>query len=338
MRASTARLMNSPVRLADLVFPQTQRLIHRTRLAFIHFDNLLSFAKRDREGRVDGYISAHLPDECLLLFFRKGEAVNAAVLDTAGRQVITIGEGLRRMRAEMERGELEYCQAPMEQLAWMYQCCAAPAQPRFVDPHQPAALFPALKTEHVSGVLELISSGRVSYLHLDDGHFAGGYLCDKPDTMPVPKYVESLFQPGLDGAPPMLSAAVAPAVTDLPAQAPAALVNTYRELYWRIVDAVDLEFPGEAKKRAQKVCGTMMGAHKALALLSVPRGGETPDAVVQPEELPLALGNWALQLLEGVEVMMPGTAPKVLKDATREHRYVLQAAGFYGRMPWPVPW
>ena len=338
MRASTARLMNTPVRLADLVFPQTHRLIHRTRLAFIHLDNLLSFAKRDRDGRVDGYISAYLPDECLLLFFRKGEAVSAASLHTAGRQVITIGEGLRRMRAEMERGELAYCQAPMEQLAWMYQCCAAPAQPRFVDPHQPAALFPALKAEHASGVLELISNGRVSYLHLDDGHFAGGYLCDQPEGMSVPKYVESLFQPGADGAAPTLAAAVAPAVTDLPAQAPTALVNTYRELYWRIVDAVELEFPGEAKKRAQKVCGAMVGTHKALVLLSVPRGGESPDAVVQSEELPVALGGWAMQLLEGLEVMMPGTASKVLKDATKEHRYVLQAAGFYGRMPWPVPW
>ena len=35
---------------------------------------------------------------------------------------------------------------------------------------------------------------------------------------------------------------------------------------------------------------------------------------------------------------MPGTATKVLKDATREHRYVLQAAGFYGKLPWRVQW
>jgi len=42
MRASTARLTNSPVRLADLQFPQVSRLIHRTRLAFIHLDNLLA--------------------------------------------------------------------------------------------------------------------------------------------------------------------------------------------------------------------------------------------------------------------------------------------------------
>src|SRR5712692_8713583 len=113
MRASTARLMNSPVRLADLTFPRAGELVHRTRLAFVHLDNLLAFAKRDRDGRVDGYITAHLPDECLLLFFRKGEAVNAASIHTAGRQVVTITEALKRMRSEVERGDLSYSAAPM---------------------------------------------------------------------------------------------------------------------------------------------------------------------------------------------------------------------------------
>src|SRR5437773_6709608 len=107
MRASTARLTNSPVRLADLQFPQVNRLIHRTRLAFVHLDNLLAYAKRDRDGRIDGYLAAHLPDECVLLLFRKGEAVNAASLSTAGRQVITITEALKRMRTEVERGRSE---------------------------------------------------------------------------------------------------------------------------------------------------------------------------------------------------------------------------------------
>src|SRR5437764_13784458 len=106
MRASTARLMNSPVRLADLTFPQVNRLIHRTRLAFIHLDNLLAFGKRDRDGRVDGYITAYLPDECLLLFFRKGEAVNAASLHPNGRTVITIKKALQPMTAEVGRGQL----------------------------------------------------------------------------------------------------------------------------------------------------------------------------------------------------------------------------------------
>ncbi len=307
MRASTARLTNSPVRLADLQFPQVNRLIHRTRLAFIHLDNLLAFAKRDRDGRVDGYIAAYLPDECLLLFFRKGEAVNAASLHTAGRHVITITEALKRMRAEVERGELAYCAAPMEQLAWMYTA-------------------------------ELISNGRVSYLKFDKGRYVSGYFCDKPDTTPPARYLESLFDVGPDGAAPAMGAGSFTAAPELPAQAPTALVNTYRELYWRIVEAVDREFPGEAKKRAQKVTASIVGTHQALTLLSVPRGADTPDSVVRPEELSTALTDWTLQLLEGAEVMMPGTAPKVLKDATREHRYVLQASGFYSRLPWQVTW
>src|SRR5213593_2254736 len=160
MRASTARLMNSPVRLADLVFPQVSRLIHRTRLAFIHLDGLLAFGKRDRDGRIDGYITAYLPDECLLVFFRKGEAVNAASLHTSGRHVITITEALKRMRAEVERGELAYSAAPMEQLAWMYQSCAGGYQPRVIDVNQPEKFFPVLQQEKVTGVLELISNGR----------------------------------------------------------------------------------------------------------------------------------------------------------------------------------
>src|SRR5437762_1552961 len=248
MRASTARLMNSPVRLADLTFPQVNRLIHRTRLAFIHLDNLLAFGKRDRDGRVDGYITAHLPDECLLVFFRKGEAVNAATLHPAGRQVVTITEALKRMRAEVERGDL-----------------------------------------------------------------AGG-------------------------AAPAISAVLFPAAAELPQQAPNALINTYRELYWRIVDEVEKEFPGEAKRRAQKVSAGILEQHKAIGILSAARGAETPDAVVQPEELAAALMDWSRQLLQGVEVIMPGTAPKLLREATREHRYVLQSAGFYGQLPWPVTW
>jgi hypothetical protein len=338
MRASTARLTNSPVRLADLQFPEVNRLIHRTRLAFVHLDNLLAFAKRDRDGRVDGYIAAYLPDECLLLFFRKGEAVNAASLHTSGRQVVTITEALKRMRAEVERGELAYCAAPMEQLAWMYGSCAGGYQARFIDVNQPDKFFPVLQKEQVSGVLELISNGRVSYLKFEKGRYLTGYFCDKPDSVAAARYLESLFDLGPDGAPPGLSAGVFQAAADLPAQAPTALVNTYRELYWRIVDAVDREFPGEAKRRAQKVTAAIMGSHQALVLLSVPRGADTPDAVVRPEELSTALTDWALQLLEGAEVMMPGTAPKVLKDATREHRYVLQAAGFYARLPWQVTW
>jgi len=338
MRASTARLMNSPIRLADLSFPQAGRLVHRTRLAFIHLDNLLAFAKRDRDGRVDGYLTAYLPDECLIVFLCRGEAVNAASMHTQGRQVITITEALRRMRDEVERGELAYCIAPMAQLAWMYQACAAELQPRTLDIQDPSMFFPLIRKECVTGIVELISDGRVSYLRFDGGRFMDGFFCDKAPDLAVSSFLETQFHPNAAGNPPALSASVFPAVTELPAQAPNALINTYRELYWRIADEVEKELPGQGRRRAQKVCTGIMGAHKALALLSAPRGVDTPEAVVRPEDLSNALSDWSLQLLEGVEVMMPGTAPRILKEATKEHRYVLQSAGFYGHLPWHLAW
>src|SRR5207245_7454983 len=155
-------------------------------------------------------------------------------------------------------------------------------------------------------------------------------------NVPPARYLESLFDPGPPpgDTKPAMSAGTFPAADDLPAQAATALVNTYRELYWRIVDAVEREFPGEAKRRAQKVTAAIVDAHQVLALLSVPRGTDTPDAVVRPEELAGALTDWALQRLEGAEARMPATATKVLNDETREHRYVLQAAGFYGNLLW----
>ena len=51
-----------------------------------------------------------------------------------------------------------------------------------------------------------------------------------------------------------------------------------------------------------------------------------------------ALSDWAHQLLEELEVIAPGVAPEVLKQGTKEQRFMLQTAGFYDRLPWTVRW
>jgi hypothetical protein len=337
MRASTARLTNSLIRLSELTFPAADRLIQRTRLAFIHLDNLLAFAKRDRDGRVDGYLATYLPEECVLTFLRRGEAVNACSLTASGREVITITDALDRMKAELERGELTYCTAPLEQLAWMYQSCAAHVEPLPVEAGDPDALLTRLAQGGANGILELIADGRVSYLRFERGRPTGGYFTDKPESLTPMKFVESEVR-GRTGRPPALSAAMFRPVADLPTQASRSLISTYREVYWRMVDAVEKEFPTDARRRAQKVCAGIEDIHQAIRVLSAPRGTEPPGMVVQAEDLAGALSDWSLQLLEGIEVVMPGIAPGILKEATREHRFVLQSAGFYSRLPWQVAW
>ena len=56
----------------------------------------------------------------------------------------------------------------------MFSACAAPAKLRFIDSRQPEQIFPALASENFTGVLELISQGRVNYLS-----FRLGQICQR---------------------------------------------------------------------------------------------------------------------------------------------------------------
>jgi hypothetical protein len=338
MRQSTIRLPATAIRLAELAFPSGRVQIHRTRLAYIHVANVLHFSKIDRDGRVDGYVAAWLPNELALLFLRGGEVVTAARFTDAGREVAPIASVLRDLEEEMERGEMAFCDAPLEQLAWMYQSCATPAAPRFTNLRKPEGLFPVLAAENYTGVLELIADGRVSYLRFDKGRFAGGYFAGKPENVSVAKHVESLFQPGPGGALPALAGSVFPVATDLPDQASDAMLQSYRELYWRLLDVAEREVPGQARQRAAKVRDALLAEHPALEALSRPADKDPLEIVVTPTNVTRALANWSRQLLQELEVVAPGVAPSVLRDATREQRFVLQKAGFYEQVPWTVRW
>lgn len=338
MRPSTAQLGNSGVRLTDLRFPTSRVQIARTRLVFIHLDNLLHFAKIDRDGRVDGFIVAYLPNQVTLLFLRAGELVTAASFTEAGRMVTPIATALERIRLEPERGELCYCDAPGEQLAWMYQSLATPAEPRDLDLKQPEKIFPTLKQEQFNGVLELISDGCVNYLRFENGTFKDGHFYDRDGGMPVPQYVRSLFAPNADGTRRRLAAHVFPLAEELPRQATPELVQTYRELFWGIVGAAEHQSGTDVTRHAVKFRDLLRTVHPPLAAIGRPRDRDPIGIVSTPEELTYALSDWALQFLEQVEIVAPGVAGTVLKDATKEQRFLLQRAGFYERMPWTVHW
>src|SRR2546426_12346460 len=134
----------------------------------------------------------------------------------------------------------------------MYASCAGAYRTRFIDVNRPEKFFPVLQQEKVSGVLELISNGRVSYLKFDQGKYLSGHFCDKPANVPPARYLESLFDAGSDGSAPAMSAGTYAAGDGLPAQAATAPLDTYRGLHWRTGGAVEPGVPGEAKRGALK--------------------------------------------------------------------------------------
>lgn len=336
MRPSVAVLQGTPVRLADLQFPARRVQIARTRLAFIHLDNLVHFAKNDRDGRVDAYIAVYLPHELLLLFLQNGELFTAVSFTAKARSVVPLAAALRRMREQLARGELVFCEAPREQLAWMYQSGAAPAQPHAAAA-EPGRLLDALAAERFTGVLELVIDGKVSYLRYEGGRFRSGHFADGGEGTEVPASLAR--QLAARGAVPgALAASVFPPVDALAQQPPPALVDAYRDVFWRIVEAAEREVPGEAMRRALALRDGLAPAHAPLAVLGAERGQPRDPVVTTPEAMTSGLADWALHLLEQLEIIAPGVAPGVLREATRDHRYVLQRAGFYTRLPWPIAW
>ncbi|MGE0353524.1 MAG: hypothetical protein AB7I33_00915 [Gemmatimonadales bacterium] len=338
MRPSSLRLQQSSVRLSELSFPSTCLLVPRTRLVFVHLDNLLSFAMRDRDGKVDAWLAGYLPDEVILLFFRKGEVINAGRIGAHDRGLIAVSEALRRLRSDPERTMACYGAAPMEQLQWMYASCAGPARMRFADVLHPEQLWPVLRTEGYSGVLEFIARGRVHYLRFEDGRFAWGHFCDKPEALSVSQFMASQFEPLPDGQIPPIAASEIPEGGEIPVQASISQVRVYREVYQRIARAVEAELPAEGRRKISRASTTVATAQPDFDVLAADHSEVEPGSPVSSEVLTASLAGWAALLLQDVELVSPGTAERVIRETTRSNRFMLQAAGFYARLPWVIDW
>ncbi|UCF41288.1 MAG: hypothetical protein JSW43_02845 [Gemmatimonadota bacterium] len=336
MRLSTALLADTPVRLADLDFPCTGVLLHRTRLAFIYLDKLLNYAKADRDGMVDGYIAVYMPDEVTVMLLRRGTLATVIAYTANGRSIRAIPAALEHFKKEAERGEIIYCAAPYEQLAWMYSSCSDQGVARPLNPRDAQALFTSLMQEGFSGVLELIVGGQVNYLAFEEGVLRSGHFHGDLEGDTVHQYVERLFAAAADES--QVAALTFTPVAELPEQAEPRLFQVYRELFWAIADAAEQQVPGESRKRVERLRDLQANVHTSLAAIGTPLDA-TPDyPVATPPELMYALSDWVLQLLEELEVIAPGVAPDVLKHGTKEQRYMLQTAGFYDRLPWTVHW
>jgi hypothetical protein len=338
VRQSSAILSGTPVRLTDLRFPGGRVLIHRTRLAYIHVDNVLNFAKFDRDGRVDAYLAAYLPDEVVLVLFRNGHVVTTVALRQQERSAVPIARAVQKMRAEVERSEVSFAEAPPELLTWMYWAGVAPLRPFPVDQRDPANVFAQLREDRFSGIVEFIVDGRVNYIQMKAGTFTMGYFAEKPDDVPVPGWIERLLQPHADGARPTVVVGTFEEGTGLPEQATIGLLEAAREVFWRLAEHAEGEAPQAGLKRALKLRDEVARAHPPLASVSVPREQSLSEEVMTPEEVTTGLALWTRRLLEQLEVVAPGAAPAVLRAATKDHRFLLQRAGFYGQLPWTVTW
>lgn len=338
MRASSAVTTDSSVRLWDLVFPSERALLVRTRSAYVHLDNLIAYAKRDRDAKVHAWLACYRPDETIVLFFLGGDLVNAAVITPVGRFPVALSEAMKHVRAEPERAEIAYHCAGTETLAAMYASCAQPQQDLGLDPTSPKSIFDNVLARKWTGLLELISNGRVNYLYVRDGRYASGLFSDQRREEDAKTYLSRLFIAAAPEPRPRVAVRAFAGLQAMPLQATPAMVTMARNYVWDVVDMAEREVPNDATKRAEKIRLRLSKEHESLKSVGGARGSSFADPIVEPDALIAGLAAWTKDFLGELEVMNPGIAPRLLKEAAREPRFQLSALGFFERLPWKIEW
>jgi len=338
IRASSAVLTDTSVRLWDLIFPSARALLSRTRAAYVHLDNLIAFSKRDRDGKVDAYLACYRPDETVLLFFQRGDLTNAAVLAAVGRFPVAIAEALRHIRAEPERAEIAFHEASLDQLAQMYAACSQQPQDLGLDAANPDAMFKTLAARKWTGLLELISVARVNYVKVQDGRFASGLFAEGRRAEDPRATLVGLFTAPPPEPRPKVAVRALEGLPTLPQQAAPALVQVFRQFVWDVTELVERELPGEGAKRAERARTRLTAQHEVLRTVGGARGLETADPICEPQRLADAVAAWAREFLGELEVIHPQIASRMVKEAGREQRFALGAVGFFEKLPWRIDW
>ena len=109
-------------------------------------------------------------------------------------------------------------------------------------------------------------------------------------------------------------------------------IRMLREVYARLVRAAEEELPGEGTRKAERLHERVVRDWPALSTLGP--GDRTEGGAVSGERLTSALAAWSSELLREAELVVPGSAPRILGAATRDHRHALQAAGYFDQVPW----
>lgn len=326
--------------IAGLRFPHERILLGRTKLAYVHLRNLLTDAKRDRTGRVFGYVAIWLADGIVVLYLQEGEVANAThSMDGETWHPIAIAEAIAKVPPEPESGDICFHEADDEQLACMWEAQHTPADPwpAELDIDNPRVLFPYIRATTWDGMMEIAKDGARHYLVFRDGSVVRTFLADDSEG-PVPARVLKLFDPSPRGGKVRARRWNVPPA--LPMQASPALIGAYRDLIRRIVEHLQSSGSSAARELAESARAMLVERHPVLMYFPIGLPGHTPvparDPVVTPQLLTPAIAAWVGELLLATSDYGSTSPELVLSELTRERRHMLQSAGFYELLPWTV--
>ncbi|MBI2407077.1 MAG: hypothetical protein HYV19_02075 [Gemmatimonadetes bacterium] len=326
-----------PVAAGHLRYPKARALLPRTRLAYVHLQNLLTDAKRDRAARVFGYVAIWLPEEFLVLYMEEGDVVNAtATTDGRHWRALPIGEAVAKVPAAAEYGEICFHEAEDEQLAAMYATQVSPdiGWPAELPAAGTSALLGNLMATLFDGLLEVMADGEVNYLVFQHGMPLRGYVANESLAGDLTTRSRALIDRALLTGGSVRRWDVPPM---LPNQAAPALISAYRDLTATLVRRLQESGAESALAVAEHARHQLMGTHPALERFSLTIPNQR-DPVVEPGALSAAIAAWLGETLWHLHLPDGVTAERLLAEVARPRRHLFQAAGLFESLPWTIPW
>ncbi len=319
-----------------LRYPAKRVLLARTRLAYVHLRNLLTDAKRDRAARVSGYVAVWLPEELITLFLEEGEVVNATTsTDGEHFQPIAISDAIGRVPSSAEYGSICFHEAVDEQLDAMYatQTGTPLPWPRELKLEDGDALLAFLYATMHDGAIEILDDGAVHYVAVSSGAPVRGYFAD---TRPgdIAAHVKVLLAPHGSAKTPLVR--LWPRADALPAQAPPALIQAYRDLIAALIARLGASGAAHAADLVENARRPLVAKYVLLERFS-PALPTVRDPVSDTALLTKAVADWLVEALRAAE--SSGVQPaQALRDLTTTRRHMFQAAGLFDALPWKLQW
>jgi hypothetical protein len=321
------------------LFPHENAFLPRTKLSYVNLPGILSDGKRDRAGRVSGYVSIQLGERCFLVFVRNGEPFNAARLQPGSRGPAALSEVLRIVGTESERGEsgqLGYFGACDAQLQAMLATLLQEPAPldQSVDASRPELLFPLLRDQRFSGVLELQDACRFHYVNVEEGGYRAGWFADRDPAVPAAEFLRSVFA----SAGPGLRCTLYPAFAEMPMQAGPGFVDLYRRIVGGVMRDLSQSTGRETAmgmvRRAQRVAAER---HPCVGAFNVTDEGRiSGDPVDTPAGLTEGVAAWVTEVLINASDHHGVDPAAIVERTARDSRFVLQEHGFFARLPWAL--
>ncbi len=312
-------------------------MLPRTRLAYVHLQNLLTDAKRDRAARVFGYVAIWLPEEFVMLYMEEGDVVNAtATADGRHWRAVPIGEAIAMVPNAAEYGEICFHEAEDEQLAAMYATQMAPdiGWPSELRVLSTPAVLGNLMATLFDGLLEVVADGDVNYVVFQHGMPLRGYYAGDADGVNDSARLRALLDVAIQNGGTARRWDVPPALAN---QAAPALIAAYRELVGTLFRRLHESGAESTFAVAEHARHHLMGQHPALEKFSLSIPNQR-DPVVDAPALSAAMAAWLSETLWHLHLPDGVTGERLLAEVARPRRHLFQAAGLFEALPWNIPW